>query len=173
MSTIRPQTLEALRRALEKMTMECPHWDEEAQRHFPYKDSPIIGQLRCYHCVDVDGRVPDPQAAALLEVVREGCPCLDDIENECISCHISGLLGIEHGQGCKTCQDTDYFTRTAYWQAAPEGALAGALLKGIPLDFDAGAVANLYDSWDEGRADTDEWAAQAVIRGLMRDCGQE
>lgn len=124
-------SLDRLRAILEAQVVPCPDEGENVRtaingRHidFSFGYSPIKVYLHT-KCGGT-GRLPDPAFAPLLALVRVECGC---------GCHRNTLRSHQqHYAGCPPWEGPDacngYLTRT--WQAAPVGALAGALQFAIP-----------------------------------------
>lgn len=105
------ELLEQLRTALEEKTVECPSIERMFSKEFPKPHFP-----HCREGCNGTSRIPDSQYASLLVLVRIGCPGYKGEHYKCL------------------CDGSRYFTRTAYWVAAPSGALRGALEEAMPKE---------------------------------------
>ena len=110
------ELVETVLRLAKAQTVECPlaYLPHHGLAHATSPEMP-----RCEK-----GRVPDPAYAPLLALVREerNIICVD------LTCFADGKY---RGGLRKDHLHPELVTRTAYWEAAPNGALEGALIKAL------------------------------------------
>ena len=112
--------------------------------------------LGCPECYD-SGCIPDPAWADMLKVVRGPC-------SGATSSHY--ILHL-----CAVCRGIGFITRTAYWDAAPEGALWGALMEagytvGIPLPTLETAMEETFGNQSPNQAVVD-WLIAYLEKGKL------
>ncbi len=149
--TVKQETIEAIRAALEKRTTACPN----LRKRFP-------GELTGHHTDETFGkcscnglcRVPDPLFAPLLALFREPCT------NQKLRHTPEGRI-----YGCGVCKDTGYSTRPPDWPVfTMEGALDGAIwfaLAGMPESY--AYLRTLQKITKNRRRPTNQAAADALL----------
>lgn len=143
MANITAESLEKLQALLEARTVPCPGPHTETlswSNLFDYTTHKL--EASCFHDCG-EGRLADPIFAPLLALVRKKCPRYDAVSRYTPGVGLTLQACQAQQEYCRSgqddCKGSGYITRTAYWQAAPEEALTGAII--------ATALAAPEDSW--------------------------